>query len=198
MNDPSQSPAGAVIDYRGVSPAKQQATWAAHPLDDAFWQRASVPATQINIPTLMIGGWEDYMVVGDIANFHDLHGPNAWLVMGPWEHNGQPPALRDSMLLAWFDHWLMQRSSAPLPSGRVTSFELTPSGTGSWTEMPSYPPPGTVSSSFTLNTDRTLGSTAGPSGSHSYRVNPKDGPPAICFSSATGSSGRASAIRART
>jgi uncharacterized protein len=180
-NDMSQSPAPGVQDYRGVSPAQQNATWAAHPLDDSFWQHASVQTDRVTVPTLMIGGWPDYMVLGDIANYQTLARRNAWLVMGPWEHAVEPPATIEPMLLAWFDHWLKQLPAAPLPSARVTSDEMPEQGGDRWTEMSAYPPPDTHSERLILNSDRILSNAAGPAGSQAYTVNPHDGPPAICF-----------------
>src|SRR5258708_38258916 len=180
-NDISQSPAPAVQDYRGTTPGQQNATWAAHTADDAFWQQASVPTSRINVPTLMIGGWLDYMVVGDIANYSSLPRSDAWLVMGPWEHAAEPPTTIEPMLLAWFDHWLKRLPDAPLPSARVTSFEMSAQGGNGWTQMPSYPPAAVSSMRYDFNTDQTLADTAGPAGKKSYVVNPHDGPPAICF-----------------
>ncbi len=180
-NDISQSPAQGVQDYRGTTPERQNATWSAHPLDDAFWQKASVPTDKINVPTLMIGGWLDYMLVGDIANYLSLPRSDGWLVMGPWEHATEPPATLEPMLLAWFDHWLKGLPDAPLPSARVTSFEMSAHGGNGWTEMPSYPPADASSVRYDFNTDQTLAGTAGPAGTKSYVVNPHDGPPAICF-----------------
>jgi uncharacterized protein len=179
-NDPSQSPAPGVVDYRGVTPTQQNAAWAAHPLDDSFWRRASVQTSRIRVPTLMIGGWPDYMVTGDIANYQALQPSNRWLVMGPWEHGLEPPALASSMMLAWFDHWLMRLPNAPLPSARVSSFEMTGPVAGRWTELPSYPPGNATSMRFDLNADRTLGRNPGPPSARSYVVNAHDGPPAVC------------------
>ncbi len=168
-------------DYRGTTPGQQNATWAAHTADDAFWQQASVPTGRINVPTLMIGGWLDYMVVGDIANYLSLPRSDAWLVMGPWEHAAEPPTTIEPMLLAWFDRWLKGLPDAPLPSARVTNFEMSAQGGSGWTEMPSYPPVDASSVRYDLNTDQTLADTAGRRGTKSYVVNPHDGPPAICF-----------------
>jgi uncharacterized protein len=179
--DPSQSPAPGVTDYRGITPTQQNATWEAHPLDDAFWRSSSVATSRIDVPTLMIGGWPDYMVAGDIANYQALQASDRWLVMGDWQHGLEPPQLASSMLLAWFDHWLMQLPQAPLPSARVTSYEMLDPVNGIWTESSSYPPRNAVRMRFDLNADGTLGRDAGPSATRSYVVNAHDGPPAICF-----------------
>ena len=178
-NDISQSPASGVTDYTGVTPAQQNAIWAAHPLKDAFWKQASVPTGRIKVPTLMVGGWDDYMVLGDIANYHSLPRGRAWLVMGPWQHGTESPSTIEPMLLAWFDHWLKHLPHAPLPSARVTSFQM-PEQVGGWTTMHAYPPASAQPMRFDLNTDLTLGHSAGPAGTHTYVVNAHDGPPAIC------------------
>jgi predicted acyl esterase len=180
-DDPSQSPAPGVQDYRGVTPRQQDAIWAEHPFDDAFWQQASVPAKKIRVPTLMVGGWLDYMVVGDIANYQAINPADSWLVMGPWEHALAAPNVLEPMLLAWFDHWLQHRPTAPLPTSRVLSFEMPTQGGAGWTQMSSYPLPAASHQELVLNTDRTLSSTAGPPGEQSYTVNPHDAPASICF-----------------
>jgi hypothetical protein len=180
-NDLSQSPAPGVTVYRGITPEQQNAVWLAHPLDDAYWRHASVRTDQIRVPTLFIGGWPDYMVTGDIANFHALTRSNAWLVMGPWEHGVTPEALTSPMQLTWFDHWLKRLALAPLPAARVTSFEEPDSAGGHWTEMSSYPPKNAVHLRFDLREDGSLDPSSGPSATASYVVDPHDGPPAICF-----------------
>jgi predicted acyl esterase len=180
-NDASQSPAPGVTAYRGVTPAQQNAVWSAHPLDDAYWQEASVRTDKIRVPTLFIGGWQDYMLTGDIANYHALERSNAWLVMGPWEHGITPPSLTSSIELAWFDHWLRRLPLAPLPSARVTSFEMPDVAGSRWTEMSSYPPRTAVHRRFDLTGGQTLDPNPGPSATASYVVDPHDGPPAVCF-----------------
>jgi predicted acyl esterase len=180
-NDISQSPAPGVMDFRGITPSQQWAIWKAHPLDDAFWQRQSVHTARIRVPTLMVGGWADYMVTGDIANYQTISRSNTWLVMGPWVHNGAPVSDTAPMLLLWFDHWLKQLPAAQLPSARVTSFEMPSQGGRGWREMVAYPPPDAHPTFLDVRTDRTLSSTAGPAGSTTYRVNPHDRPAAICF-----------------
>ncbi|MGE5155896.1 MAG: CocE/NonD family hydrolase [Betaproteobacteria bacterium] len=179
-NDASQSPAPGVTDYRGVTPEQQNATWSAHPLDDGFWRQASVPTGDINVPTLMVGGWNDYMVLGDIANYKSLPPGRRWLVMGPWEHASVAPSTLQPMLLVWFDHWLKRLPDAHLPSARVTSFQMPEQG-GRWTTMATYPPANAEAMRFDLRTDQTLDNSAGPAGTQSYAVDPHDGPPAICF-----------------
>jgi predicted acyl esterase len=179
-NDASQSPAPGVTDYRGVTPEQQNATWAAHPLYDAFWRQASVPTGDINVPTLMVGGWNDYMVLGDIANYQSLPPNRRWLVMGPWEHAIVAPSTLQPMLLVWFDHWLKRLPDAQLPSARVTSFQM-PEQDGGWATMAAYPPANAEGMRFDLRTDLTLGNGAGPGGTQTYAVNAHDGPPAICF-----------------
>jgi hypothetical protein len=127
----------------------------------------------------MVGGWDDYMVLGDIANYHSLAPGRTWLVMGPWEHAVEPPSTIEPMLLAWFDHWLKRLHDAPLPSARVTSFQM-PEQNGVWTTMNAYPPANASPMRFDLNTDRTLGENTGPAGTQTYVVNAHDGPSAIC------------------
>src|SRR5260370_33531157 len=112
------------------------------------------------------------MVVGDIANYLPLPRSDAWLVLGPWEHAAEPPTTIEPMLLAWFDHWLKGLPEAPLPSARVTSFEMSAQGGSGGTEMPSYPPVDASSARYYLNIDRTLAATAGRPETKAYLVKP--------------------------
>ncbi|WP_460959001.1 hypothetical protein [Parasphingorhabdus pacifica] len=79
-------------------------------------------------------------------------------------------------VLAWWDHWLMQSPSAPLPSVRVTSFELPVAGGDRWKEISAWPPSDVRPRRMYLGADRTLSERPGPEGDTSYHVNPVDGP----------------------
>jgi predicted acyl esterase len=151
--------------------------WRDHPLYDAYWRARSVMAVRdrIRVPVLGFGGWYDLFQDGMPAN-HVAMPKRHWLVMGPWEHSELPAQPLEPVgwgaLLAWFDHWLLDMPNVPLPA-RATTYEM-PSGTGTWREYPSWPPPGTRRLRLHLSADNALTTTAGDAGEHSYFVNPLD------------------------
>jgi putative CocE/NonD family hydrolase len=129
-----------------------------------------------NVPVLGFGGWHDLFPKGMVDNYLAAKD-QSWLMMFPWAHLDFVPGQRDfpvvdRALLAWFDHWLLELPGAPLPSARVTSWEL-PSRTGRWVELADWPD-GARTAGFHLNADGTLRDTAGAAGELLYPVNPYD------------------------
>jgi putative CocE/NonD family hydrolase len=151
-----------------------------HPYYDDYWRSLAVDTKAVHdspVPILGIGGWHDLFPKGMVDNY--LAGKDhSWLVMLPWAHGRFTPGQRDfpvvnRMLLAWFDHWLLGRPDAPLPSAPVTSWQL-PAHSGHWTELAGWPPSGATPLALHLNGDRTLGGTAGTAATLPYEVNPYD------------------------
>ena len=172
-----QNPADAVTslpEYAAFEERAQQ-----HPTRDAYWQELAIDAKALdagNVPVLNIGGWHDLFTKGTVDNYLAAKD-QSWLMMFPWAHADFMPGLPDfavveRALLAWFDHWLMDMPQAPLPSARVTSWQL-PKRTGEWVELPDWP--GTNKASVLhLNANRTLGQQPGASAALTYPVNPFD------------------------
>jgi predicted acyl esterase len=151
--------------------------WRDHPLYDAYWRERSVMAIRdrIRVPVLGFGGWYDLFQDGMPAN-HMAMPKRHRLVMGPWEHSELPAQPLEPVawgaLLAWFDHWLLELPDAPLPA-RATAYEM-PSGTGTWRQYASWPPPRTRRLRLHLSANNALAETAGDAGEHTYVVNPAD------------------------
>jgi predicted acyl esterase len=164
-----------------VDSARIARSFAAHPLYDDFWRQIDITDNlrQIRVPTLMVGGWQDLFTNGTVEDFTG-RSSRTWLLMHPGQHmpaSEEPHApVPKGAELAWWDHWLMQLPNAPLPSARVTSFELPVAGGGGWQELSAWPPPGVQPRRMYLNADRTLTENSGPAGNSSYPVNPFDGP----------------------
>jgi uncharacterized protein len=172
----------AVSGGRELSPVTY-AQYLEHPLWDDFWKQISMWTkwNSLTVPILAIGGWNDTLVPGGApANWIGLdragHSRN-YLIMGPWAHaaTGEPAPLPAGAQLAWFDHWLKELPSAPLPSSVVTTYEEPAGGAGrGWQEFPTWPPPRTRTVTFALTLDRKLGAVAGPAGPASYTTLPTD------------------------
>lgn len=152
-----------------------------HPLNDAFWRQIDVTQEfdDIHVPTLVYGGWQDLFTRMTVSSF-TKRDRNAWLVMGPGQHT--PAAMSPenpiplNAQLAWWDHWLLGARSAPLPSTRVTSFELPLSSGPGWQEFNSWPPSDVQARKFYLGAERQLTRAAGHRGVNTYDVDPLDGP----------------------
>ncbi|MFF0501927.1 CocE/NonD family hydrolase [Nocardia aobensis] len=171
----------AAMSYGRVDPTRISQSFAAHPLYDDFWRQIDITDNlkDIHVPTLLFGGWQDLFTNGTVQDFQG-RSSNAWLVMGAGQHGfaqddpHSPVPL--GAVLGWWDHWLMQLPSAPLPSSRVTTFELPTAGGGGWKELSAWPPSDVHSERMYLGADRSLSERPGPEGTTSYQVNPIDGP----------------------
>jgi predicted acyl esterase len=174
---PGEGPAGILGGFADSVAFERDA--AAHPTYDDYWREADIDTAAVDasqIPVLGLGGWHDLFPRGMVANYEAARD-QSWLVMFPWAHSdvvpGNPnygPA--DNALLAWFDHWLLDLPGAPLPSTRVTSWEL-PKRRGRWVALPDYPAAPSPETLF-LNADGTLAGRARTAGAVTYTVNPFD------------------------
>jgi predicted acyl esterase len=70
----------------------------------------------------------------------------------------QPPAnaVPPGALLAWWDHWLLQRPNAPLPSSSFTTFEEPSVSSVGWQELGAWPPPDVRSTKLALTSNGRL------------------------------------------
>ncbi len=138
---------------RGTTPLKLAADmedWLVeamrHGADDGYWDAAAVakfPERYKDIPVYLVGGWYDSWAGNTTSNYLALSKrfkSPVHLIMGPWIHGrqgasshgqvdfGPDAAIRDPLAwrLAWYDRWLKNDASAPLPA-RVRIFTM---GTG--------------------------------------------------------------------
>lgn len=172
-----QNPVDTVTGLPDFAAFEQRAR--AHPTYDGYWRALAVDTAALdagNVPVLGVGGWHDLFPKGMVDN-HVAARDQSWLLMLPWAHGEFVPgashfAVVDRALLAWFDHWLLGLPGAPLPSARVTSWQL-PRKSGGWVELAEWPaaPP---SVAFHLNSDGTLQTGPGSPTELRYAVNPFD------------------------
>jgi predicted acyl esterase len=163
----------------------QKMLWAVHPLIDDFWRQVDIDTKYdtIRVPVLGFGGWFDNFKEGMVENYLGL-ADRAFLVMGPWTH-GAPDAMPVEpaplgTVLAFFDRHLLELP-APLPSARVTSYELPRASSRGWVELDGFPPGEASERRLWLRADGRLSEDPGPAGERSYQVDPNDGPAAISF-----------------
>ncbi len=176
------TPASQLPGIELQSIAADQA-WGNHLLDDPFWDQYRINFGAIKasgIPILGFGGWYDIFQRGMPANYDQLPR-QTWLVMQNVSHiealNPTFYGHANGPTLAWLDHWLMGLPNAPMPPTHVTSSEMPSSGGHGWTSFDTWPPRTAHPTELHLDSDGTLGASAGPSGMTSYNVNPFDGMP---------------------
>ncbi len=147
-------PIGQLMSLGVVDAGAEYATWHAHQTFDAFWQERSISSVvpKIQVPTLAVGGWMDqYFRAGVLANV-EAGLARTWSFYGQWTHTypvdletcgGVFPCVEEPLpsgvLLAWFDHWLMQLPNTPIPDQPTFLSEEGPRGTGQgWRQVASW------------------------------------------------------------
>jgi predicted acyl esterase len=158
-------------------------TYAEHPLYDRFWRGRSVKAhwNRLTVPVLEVNGWYDRYRDGMVKNYLARKG-NVWMLSGPWQHGypfGQYADPGFGFYLAWWDHWLRQDASAPLPRAKITSYETPGPGTGTgWHRFPDWPPPSARHLRLAFRRDGSLRKDPGRPGSAGFTVNTEQTPAA--------------------
>jgi len=136
----------------------------------------AVSLEELNVPSLLIGGWHDIFLEQTLAAFrtHVRAGAPARLVVGPWSHTvwtGQFPQRDYGRFAAmeaeditrhhldWFDRWIRDEGEEQAP---VRFFMM---GTDAWEDAAGWPPPGVREDRWRLAWDGAgvLNSAAGES-----------------------------------
>ncbi len=140
-----------------------------HDTYDDYWKARNIRnhLNGINIPTLVVGGWFDAEdLFGALHTYESLEKSNsnqARLVMGPWTHgswaggDGSQYAgqdfgsktsqyFQDSIETRFFNFYLKDKGTLSL--AEATIFET---GSNTWKNYSSWPPPGVVTQNYYLN-----------------------------------------------
>jgi uncharacterized protein len=150
--------------------------WIEHSTKDSFWEALDLTAkaARSGLPMFHLSGWYDFFLRGSIGGYeqmvaHPGSGPQT-LVAGPWVHIpwgdragslGFGPQARfptDRKLLAFLNYWLKEDESWAEEATTSHYFEL---GSGQWKSIPSWPPPGTITTSFFLASKGSANSAFG-------------------------------------
>nr|WP_246240566.1 CocE/NonD family hydrolase [Mycolicibacterium madagascariense] len=117
-------------------------SWVEHPdRTDPFWAplNLSDALDRVDVPVLLVGGWQDLFLEQTLAQFRHLHdrGVPTALTVGPWTHTqvmttGAPIVLRES--LNWLDAHL---AGGPQVPRRAVRARVVGQG---WLELPDWPP----------------------------------------------------------
>jgi putative CocE/NonD family hydrolase len=137
-------------------------SWIEHPeTDDPFWnsRRFDDALDRVQVPVLLISGWQDVFLRQTLQQFGHLHGRGVDVAMtvGPWTHTqmlgkGLAVSARDS--LDWLDAHLGGAPAVRRPS-RVRVY-VTGQG---WRNLPEWPP-ATAERALYLRPGGHLGETA--------------------------------------
>jgi uncharacterized protein len=167
--------------------------WLEHPDgDDPWWTpyRAGAALARLDIPVLLIGGWQDLFLDQTMAQYEALRarGADVALTVGPWTHlqagmQGAGVLTRESV--AWLDQHL-----ASGPAARKSPVRAYRTGERAWHELPAWPPPADPAT-FHLRAGRRLTTTApdGPEGVAEFVYDPADPTPSVGGRTLTGSMG---------
>jgi uncharacterized protein len=138
---------------------------------------------KVNVPVFLVTGWNDPFARGTLQSFSGLQAANKGLpdlndrfrmLVGPWDHLGAmtglgtvfgdvnygPAAKVDvtAASLAWFDRWLQD---TPNPVPQKEPIRLFVTGSNSWLEEPSWPPPDSKSQTLYLHSTGHANTTNG-------------------------------------
>ncbi|GAA0234229.1 CocE/NonD family hydrolase [Actinomadura nitritigenes] len=141
--------------------------WLDHPARDEFWDAIDPSRAygRMDVAALHIGGWNDIFLEGTLRNFERLGAEAAtddarrrqYLVVGPWSHGNVSAWQGDgwhgygaeadltAMHLEFFSA-LAEGREPNLPKARIFF-----TGPDTWHDLPSWPPPATTPTSWTLD-----------------------------------------------
>jgi uncharacterized protein len=177
-------PLQGLAGHLGGAPSPWFDEWLAHPdLADPYWDRyRATPAVHSStVPTLLIGGWQDWFLEQTLYQYAVLRdrGVDVGLTVGPWAHLGVDSAVTTPEALAWLRSHLPVDGAPPAPARR-DRVRVFVTGAREWRGLPDWPP---------VTTDRTWYLTSGerlddvvpdePDGSTTFRYDPMDPTPSV-------------------
>ncbi len=149
--------------------------------EDDFWAEMdhSKMIGQIKAPVHFIGGWYDFFLADQLADYTSLKnvGKDPYITIGPWSHFSNPglsAGLKESFI--WYDIYLRGNSSVR----RLLPVRVCIMGINKWVDLPSWPPTADETRWY-LQTGGGLSKniSVNETGSSCYRYNPDDPTPSI-------------------
>ena len=137
-----------------------------HDLHDQWWRERDLEGyvDQIEVPTLMNQGWQDYetQISGAIRLFRKLNAPNKRLILQQGGHVVGSREISRTETLRWMDHWLKGIDNGVEKEAPVTIWwDVQDDGSGvlkpTWTTTHTgWPIPGVEEETYYLTVDGKL------------------------------------------
>ncbi len=149
--------------------------------DDPLWKAMdhSKMVEQIAAPVHMIGGWYDFFLSDQLADYAALQssGKQPHLTIGPWKH-GDTASVKVGLQqsLAWYDAYLKNNRAALRPA----PVKICIMGINKWIDLPAWPPPSNPARRY-LQPDGRLspGMLPGNCEPSVYQYHPEDPTPSL-------------------
>ncbi len=158
--------------------------WLAHPESaDPYWAGYSATAAldRVTVPTLLVSGSHDFFVEQTMRQYQALRqrGVTAALTVGPWTHMNIDMGVAMRETLAWLDAFADGNGAAPPP--RPSPVRVWVSGIDQWRDLPAWPPPDSVPTTFHLRAGGrlTAAQPAGDGESTAFTYDPADPTPSV-------------------
>jgi putative CocE/NonD family hydrolase len=179
------------LDETVLGPRMDSMPWSLnylkHQRDDAFWRAPLHPIEQLQVPTFLIGGYQDGYRDSIPRMLEKVKAPlKAWI--GPWNHNfpngsdyGPLYEWRDQAV-RWFDYWLKGRDTGVLQDPRLLVYvqhwhapeSQTQDVPGEW-RADEWPPRGLAPTTFYLQPEHRLATQSEQTGRDDLRYVPSVG-----------------------
>ncbi|GGJ59799.1 CocE/NonD family hydrolase [Deinococcus roseus] len=105
---------------------------------DPFWnpRRLGVALEKVQVPVLLLGGWQDIFLQQTLQQYHRLHqrGVDVALTVGPWTHGGGGEVLARESLDWLAEHLTGASRKRPAP------VRVFVTGEGAWHDLADWPP----------------------------------------------------------
>ncbi len=142
--------------------------------------RASAALQRSNVPTLLVGGFQDAFLDQTLEQYQALRarGVEVGLTVGPWTHLGMDLSVIIPESLAWLDAHLA--GEAPPPRRRPVRVWI--GGQRKWRDLPGWPPADVTDQVWRLHPDGRLSPSAPATGqapATSFRYDPADPTPSV-------------------
>jgi putative CocE/NonD family hydrolase len=158
--------------------------WVGRPdLHDPFWAPMNLSAAldRTQVPTLLIGGWQDLFLEQTIEQFQHLsaRGVDVALTVGPWAHiavGAGAARITGSETFEWMEEHLAGRRTRSRPA----PVRVYVTGANEWRDLGTWPPP-TEPHTLYLGPHRDLRATPAPTdgASASFVFDPAEPTPII-------------------
>lgn len=138
---------------------------------DEWWRRSTVDIERIEVPTYLIGGWNDVLLEGAVDAFERITA-RKHMLMGPWVHTPPDVSPYEPVdwpleLRRWFDRWV--RDDPDADERGTTSLTYYVQGDGRWREAAAWPVPGTSEQALWLSpANRLSAERPEEDGEHAY------------------------------